>query len=55
MREDEATRHFLQAVTRRHFFREAGFGIGSVALTSLLERAAVRRRPGPGAAPTRWP
>lgn len=35
-REDEKTRAFLQAVTRRHFFRQAGFGIGSVALTALL-------------------
>ena len=36
LREDEATRAFLQAVTRRHFFRQAGFGIGSLALTALL-------------------
>jgi Protein of unknown function (DUF1501) len=36
LREDEDTRAFLQAVTRRHFFRQAGFGIGSVALTALL-------------------
>ncbi len=28
----------LRAVTRRHFFRQAGFGIGAVALTSLLNR-----------------
>ena len=26
----------LKAVTRRHFFRQSGFGIGSAALTSLL-------------------
>jgi uncharacterized protein (DUF1501 family) len=26
----------LQAVTRRHFFRQAGFGIGATALTALL-------------------
>ncbi len=26
----------LRAVTRRHFFRQAGFGIGAAALTSLL-------------------
>jgi hypothetical protein len=26
----------LREVTRRHFFREAGFGIGSLALTSLM-------------------
>jgi len=28
----------LRAVTRRHFFRQAGFGIGAAALTSLLNR-----------------
>jgi uncharacterized protein (DUF1501 family) len=28
----------LLEVTRRHFFRQAGFGIGSIALASLLER-----------------
>jgi Protein of unknown function (DUF1501) len=28
----------LQAITRRHFFRQAGFGIGTAALTSLLQR-----------------
>jgi uncharacterized protein (DUF1501 family) len=28
----------LREITRRHFFREAGFGIGSIALASLLER-----------------
>ncbi len=30
----------LKAVTRRHFFRQAGFGIGSAALTALLNRYA---------------
>ena len=30
----------LQAVTRRHFFKQAGFGIGSAALTALLNRRA---------------
>src|SRR5215813_9623951 len=30
----------LRAVTRRHFFRQAGFGIGTAALTSLLNRHA---------------
>ncbi len=30
----------LREITRRHFFREAGFGIGSMALASLLEREA---------------
>ncbi len=31
----------LQAVTRRYFFKQAGFGIGAVALTNLLGRAAL--------------
>jgi hypothetical protein len=31
---------FLRAVTRRHFFRQAGFGIGAAALSSLLNRYA---------------
>src|SRR5688500_12557774 len=26
----------LQAITRRHFFRQAGFGIGTAALSSLM-------------------
>src|SRR5260370_33424840 len=26
----------LKAVTRRHFFRQAGFGLGTIALGSLL-------------------
>jgi uncharacterized protein DUF1501 len=30
------TDDFLRAVTRRHFFRQAGFGIGASALTALL-------------------
>jgi hypothetical protein len=30
----------LRAVTRRHFFRQAGFGIGAAALTSLLKGSA---------------
>jgi hypothetical protein len=28
----------LRAITRRHFFREAGFGVGTAALASLLQR-----------------
>src|SRR5574337_550495 len=31
-------KEMLRAVTRRHFFRQAGFGIGSAALTALLNR-----------------
>lgn len=34
------TDDMLRAVTRRHFFRQAGFGIGSAALTTLLNRYA---------------
>lgn len=30
----------LRAVTRRHFFKQAGFGIGATALTTLLNRYA---------------
>ncbi|MCI0419045.1 MAG: DUF1501 domain-containing protein [Acidobacteria bacterium] len=29
----------LKAVTRRHFFRQAGFGIGAAALTTLINRS----------------
>src|SRR5689334_2375892 len=32
----EIDREVLRAVTRRHFFRETGFGIGAAALTGLL-------------------
>src|SRR5688500_14385596 len=31
----------LRAITRRHFFRDAGLGIGSMALWSLLEREGI--------------
>ncbi len=34
------TQGLLRAVTRRHFFRQAGFGIGAAALSSLLNRYA---------------
>src|SRR5205823_8086587 len=34
------TQEMLRAVTRRHFFRQAGFGIGAAALSSLLNRYA---------------
>ncbi len=43
----------LRAVTRRHFFRQAGFGIGAAALTTLLNRdlfAAVEAVAGPAPA-----
>ena len=34
------TSDFLKAVTRRYFFRQAGFGIGSAALSCLINRSA---------------
>ena len=36
----DSLQEMLRAVTRRHFFKQAGFGIGSAALTSLLNRRA---------------
>lgn len=36
----------LRAVTRRHFFKQAGFGIGAAALTGLLGRFAYAGEPG---------
>jgi len=52
----------LREITRRHFFREAGFGLGGIALASLLDErlfaaprqdaaAAVAHRVGPHFAP----
>jgi hypothetical protein len=35
----DVTQDFLRAVTRRHFFRQAGFGIGAAALSALLNRS----------------
>ena len=37
----------LRAVTRRHFFRQAGFGIGTAALTSLLNHHALAEQSPP--------
>jgi Protein of unknown function (DUF1501) len=31
----------IRQVTRRHFFRQAGFGIGAMALSSLLDEGAI--------------
>ena len=39
-RERELARAGLQALTRRHFFRQSGFGIGSLALLHLLDERA---------------
>ena len=33
---EEYTRELLKGVTRRHFFRQSGFGIGVAALANLL-------------------
>src|SRR4026207_1763708 len=38
---------FLRAVTRRHFFRQTGFGIGSAALTSLISRIRLEAESAP--------
>jgi hypothetical protein len=35
----DAAEDMLRAVTRRHFFKEAGFGIGATALTTLLNQS----------------
>ena len=38
----------LRAITRRHFFRQSGFGIGGVALSALLdERLFAQQGDGP--------
>src|SRR2546427_11628922 len=40
--------HLLRAITRRHFFRQSGFGIGGLALTALLdEKLFAQKRDGP--------
>ena len=36
---------FLRAVTRRHFFRTAGFGLGSIALSSLFGQEQASLNP----------
>jgi hypothetical protein len=41
----------LRGVTRRHFFRRGGFGIGSLALLSLLEPELFGPRPALAADP----
>ncbi len=35
----------LCAITRRHFFRQSGFGIGGMALSALLNERVVARQP----------
>src|SRR5262249_37770189 len=43
------------AVTRRHFFRETGFGIGALALAALLERDLAAAPPTGDRAPAGGP
>lgn len=38
---DYSMQEFLKAMTRRHFFRQAGFGISAAALSTLLNRYAM--------------
>ena len=46
--------HILKAITRRHFFRQSGFGIGGLALGSLMDDALLAQAAQP-AATTRAP
>jgi hypothetical protein len=43
----------LRAITRRHFFRDAGLGVGSMALWSLLDREGIAAPADQQAAATR--
>src|SRR6188474_3638664 len=38
-------KHVLREITRRHFFREAGFGVGTVALASLMNERLLAFTP----------
>src|SRR5688500_13249719 len=40
----------LRSITRRHFFEQASFGIGGIALASLIDRAVTAPAPQPPAA-----
>jgi hypothetical protein len=39
--------HLLRAITRRHFFKQSGFGIGGMALTSLLDERLFQQPENP--------
>src|SRR5687767_12501036 len=39
----------LRTLTRRHFFQEAGIGIGAAALSSLFDRGLAAQEPKPPA------
>jgi hypothetical protein len=41
------TQEMLRAVTRRHFFRQAGFGIGGAALSSLINKSLASNTANP--------
>lgn len=41
MKEKQTQSEPLQQITRRHFFQQAGFGIGAAALTTLAQREAL--------------
>ncbi len=45
----------LRAVTRRHFFQQSGFGIGTLALAALLERDLAAAPPTAGRVPAGGP
>ena len=38
--------NILRAITRRHFFKQSGFGIGGVALSALLDDRLFAQQPG---------
>ncbi len=43
--ESEISQELLKASTRRHFFKQAGFGIGAAALTNVLANAGTPNGP----------
>ncbi len=45
--EQEISEELLKATTRRHFFKQAGFGIGATALGSVLNPALLAETKGP--------
>ena len=43
---NDRSRNALRRLTRRHFFEQASFGIGGLALASLFDRAVCRAAAG---------
>jgi hypothetical protein len=43
--ESELSQELLKASTRRHFFKQTGFGIGAAALTNVLAQASAPTGP----------